>query len=101
MNEPSKTQKFLYTTLPGRCLLKVLTTPGVSALGGRIVSSKTSRLAIPHFVKKHGIDLEECATTKFSSFNDFFTRELREGARTIPEEKELLISPCDAHLTII
>ena len=63
MNEPSKTQKFLYTTLPGRCLLKVLTTPGVSALGGRIVSSKTSRLAIPHFVKKHGIDLEECATT--------------------------------------
>lgn len=100
MNEPSKTQKFLYTTLPGRCLLKVLTTPGVSALGGRIVSSKTSRLAIPHFVKKHGIDLEECATTKFSSFNDFFTRELREGARTIPEEKELLISPCDAHLTI-
>lgn len=100
MSEPSKTQKFLYKTVPGRCLLKVLTTPKVSELGGRIVSSRPSRLVIPRFVKKHEIDLEECVTTNFASFNDFFTRELREGARTIPKEKDLLISPCDAHLTI-
>ncbi|MBQ6000343.1 MAG: phosphatidylserine decarboxylase [Clostridia bacterium] len=100
MSEPSKAQKFLYTTLPGRCMLKVLTAPQVSRLGGRIVSSRPSRLAIRHFVKKNGIDMEECATTRFRSFNDFFTRELREGARTIPQEKELLISPCDAHLSI-
>ncbi|MBQ2697780.1 MAG: phosphatidylserine decarboxylase [Clostridia bacterium] len=100
MSKPSKTQRFLYNTVTGRCLLKVLTRPKVSDLGGRIVSSRPSRLVIRRFVKKHEIDMSQCVKTRFHSFNDFFTRELHQEARPIPSEEGHLFSPCDAHLSI-
>lgn len=52
---------------------------------------------IRSFIKAYNINLEECADpdiTHYQTFNDFFTRKLKEGARPI-DEKCLAVSPCD------
>ena len=40
--------------------------------------------------------LHEARTTRFKSLHDCFTRELREGARSIDPRPGVLVSPCDA-----
>lgn len=42
------------------------------------------------------LDLSEAKKTKFKNMHDCFTRELKEGARTIDMNPEVLTSPCDA-----
>ena len=42
------------------------------------------------------LDLSEAKQTSFKSMHDCFTRELKEGARVIDQNKSVLVSPCDA-----
>jgi phosphatidylserine decarboxylase len=42
------------------------------------------------------LDLSEAKKTKFTSMHDCFTRELKEGARPIDANPEIIVSPCDA-----
>jgi phosphatidylserine decarboxylase len=42
------------------------------------------------------LDLSEARTTQFRSMHDCFTRELKDGARPIESDPEVLVSPCDA-----
>ena len=42
--------KFLYQTMPGRCILKLLTRPGLSRFVGRFMDSAISRPIIPFSV---------------------------------------------------
>ena len=42
------------------------------------------------------LDLSEARKTSFKSMHDCFTRELKEGARVIDQNKSVLVSPCDA-----
>ncbi len=42
------------------------------------------------------LDLSEAKKSSFVSMHDCFTRELKEGARTVDTRNEILISPCDA-----
>lgn len=37
---------------------------------------------------------------KYTSFNDFFTRRLAEGARKMEKSPEVLISPCDGRVSV-
>jgi phosphatidylserine decarboxylase len=39
--------------------------------------------------------LDEAARTRFASLHDFFTRELKPGARTIARDPRVVASPCD------
>ena len=64
--------KFLYSTVLGRCVLKVLICPSVSKLVGILLNTPISKPLIKRYVKKYDIDLGE---RKFKSFNDFFKRE--------------------------
>lgn len=95
-----KAAAFLYGTAPGRFLLRGLTRPGFSRLAGRFMDSRASALAVKGFVRRHGIDMGQCKKSAFSSFNDFFTRELLPGARPVDTAPEALISPCDGRLTV-
>lgn len=90
----------LYGTAPGRLLLRVMITPGFSKLGGRLLESRLSALAIRPFVHANKIDLSDCKKKQFRSFNDFFQRELQEGARPQDCRAESFISPCDARLQV-
>lgn len=90
----------LYGTASGRLLLRVMITPAFSKLGGRLLESRLSALAIRPFVHANKIDLSDCKKKQFRSFNDFFQRELQEGARPQDCQAESFISPCDARLQV-
>ena len=96
---PSKSLSFLYHTSIGRNCLKLLVKPSVSKIAGRFLSTKFSSIIIKNFVKKNRIDMSEYEQRKFSSYNDFFTRKVREGKRNIDKDKNAFISPCDSKLS--
>jgi len=43
-----------------------------------------------------GLDLSEAKKTRFRSMHDCFTRELKDGARPVARDPDILVSPCDA-----
>lgn len=90
----------LYGTASGRAMLKVLVKPWVSRLGGAVLSSRVSKLAIPVFVQKNNIDMRQYEGKRFKSYNDFFTRKIRQGMRPVAQEPETFIAPCDSRLTV-
>lgn len=90
---------FLYRTIPGRLVLKLLVQPKVSRTAGRFLSSGPSRWMVPYYIRRHRINMEDIDIPKggFSSFNAFFTRRRKvECADLTPHH---LISPCDGFLT--
>lgn len=90
---------FLYNTVLGRMILKVLTRPFLSKACGKFLDSGLSKPLIRGFVKKNGIDIAQLENPNFTCFNDCFARRLKEGFRTIDEEKAHLVSPCDGLLS--
>ena len=92
--------KFLYHTAPGRFLLKGLTRPFLSKAVGAFLSCGASRVFNRSFVKRNGINLSECESQKFRTFNDCFTRKLKDGARPIDPDANALLSPCDGLLSV-
>lgn len=91
---------WMYGHTVGRVLLKPLVRPGFSKLGGRLLDTRVSALAVKPFVHMNHIDLSECKKQKFRSYNDFFTRELLPEARPVDWTREAWISPCDGRLTV-
>ena len=90
----------LYGSLAGRCLLKVLTQPVITELGGAFMNSSLSKGQIKSFVEKNNIDLNLYESQDYHSYNDFFTRTIKEGVRHIDEDESVLIAPCDSKLTV-
>lgn len=90
---------FLYRTLPGRALLRVLTRPGVSRLAGRFLDSRLSARAVVGFVRRHEIDLSLYEPEAYASYNAFFTRRIRPELRPIDPSPRHLIAPCDCKLS--
>ena len=89
--------RFLYHTVPGRCVLKGLVQPGVSKAAGRFLDSALSARLVPGFIRRHQIDMTAYRGQRYTSFNAFFTRKKQEAA---PAETEgILLSPCDAFLS--
>jgi phosphatidylserine decarboxylase len=91
---------WLYGNRAGRLLLWPLVQPSFSKLGGVVLESRLSALAVKPFVRKNNIDLTGCVRTEFTSFNDFFTRKLRPEMRPVAMEETVLPSPCDARLSV-
>lgn len=91
----------LYDHAAGRMVLKVLTAPWVSKAGGRLLSTRASRVIVGPFARKSGIDLGEYLGAPYKSFNDFFSRRIRPELRPIPEDPGIFISPCDSRLTAL
>jgi len=93
--------RFLYNTVPGRILLKLITRTTISKLAGSILGSPASRVFISGFIKRNNIDMEEYggAGVKYRSFDDFFIRKARDGARPLPESGTDVAAPCDGKLT--
>lgn len=91
--------RFLYNTVPGRALLQLLICPGVSKAAGYFLDRRCSRIFIRPFVRSSGISLEDYEDRKYTSFNDFFTRQIRKGRRPLPEDPLTLAAPCDGKLT--
>ena len=93
------TVKWLYEKRTGRAVLKFLTLPFVSKTVGAFMDSKCSKFIINPFVKSNKIDMSDYEERKFKSFNDFFVRNLKAGARVTDTDFHSLVSPCDGFLT--
>ncbi len=92
--------EWLYAHGSGRVLLWLLVRPSVSKMGGRLLGSRFSRLIIPPFIRSHSIRMDEYKAESFRSYNDFFKRELKPGARNIAAFPDVFISPCDSRLSV-
>ena len=91
----------LYGCAAGRLLLKPLTAPGLSRLAGRFLSTKPSCIFIKPFIKSNRIDMSQFEPVEYASYNDFFSRRIREGARAVDMDPKHLISPADSKLTAL
>lgn len=96
----SRLIKFLYKTVIGRLILKVLVNPKVSKLSVIFLDTKASTGFMKRFINKNNIDLSfyEVPSEGFKSFNEFFTRKKRK--EFIEIDNTDLICPCDGFLTI-
>lgn len=90
----------MYRTPAGRGLLRLLVQPWVSKLGGRLLSTKLSCGLIGGFVRRNHIDLSQYERKDYKSYNDFFTRRIRDGMRPWDMDPSHLASPCDGKLTV-
>lgn len=90
---------FLYHTIPGRCLLQLLIRPGVSKAMGAFLDTALSRHLVKPFVKATKLDLSDYPNRAYNSFNDFFTRHIKDGRRPVDMTPNALVAPCDGKLT--
>ena len=51
-------------------------------------------------MERNHIDLSSCTRQEFASYNDFFTRRLKEGQRPVAADDSVLVSPCDGKVTV-
>ena len=71
----------------------------ISRITGKLASAKlgkTTNFLVEKFIKYYDVDMSEAEIqdiTKFETFNDFFTRALKKGAR--PVAKTGIVSPSD------
>lgn len=71
---------------------------------GRLASARAPRpmvdAAVAAFVRVYDVDLSEVETPRggFRTFDEFFTRRLREGSRTVDPDPRALVSPADGRL---
>ena len=91
----------LYGNAFGRMLLKPLTAPWLSKAAGAFLSTGASRIFIRPFIKSNRIDMSQFEPVAYESYNDFFSRRIREGARTVDMDPRHLISPADSKLTVL
>ena len=91
---------FLYSTLLGRIILKIFISKPFSKIIGLYLNSRLSTIRIKRFIKKNNINIKEYENKKYTSFNDFFIRKIKEENRPLNKNKNIFISPCDSKLTV-
>ena len=81
-------------------LQHILPQHALSRLAGRLAASQqpwTRDRLIRQFVATYDVDMTDAARGigQFASFNDFFTRELKPGARPLADAAQHILSPAD------
>lgn len=91
-----KAVRWLYETGPGKKLTKLLIKRPLSVLYGAIQESSFSKSKVQPFIKDFSINIEEYVPEEgrhsddpYSSFNAFFIRKFKEGARLFEEQSDL------------
>lgn len=84
--------------------LRWLPREGISRALGRVASLRAPRpilrRAIDLYVRAYRVDLSDCEVPErgFSSFNEFFSRPLRDGARPLDDDAGAILCPADGKL---
>ncbi|MCR5723706.1 MAG: phosphatidylserine decarboxylase [Treponema sp.] len=89
--------RFMYGTRFGRIVLHTALFLRIPALLGALLRTPLSRLYIPSFIRKNGIDMTGFEGVVFHSFNDFFTRKKAVSFDAAPDA---LIAPADSLLSV-
>lgn len=94
------------TTLE-RIAVTAVSSPRLSRIVGRLSDLRLPRpIRVPliqAYARAYGVDLGEAELppSAYASFNAFFTRRLREGARPIESASGVVVSPSDSRLSAI
>lgn len=87
-----------------RAFATAFSSPALSRVAARCADLRLPgpllRGLIRAYARAYRVDLGEAAgpPESFESFNAFFTRRLRDGARHVDADPEVLVAPCDARL---
>ncbi len=84
-------------------ILRVLPRRGISRAMGKLAdhrwSPRVGRAVVNLYSRAYDVDLADCARTEhFESFDDFFTRTLKDDARPIDSSPGSIVSPADGRL---
>ena len=93
--------KFLYYNPFGKLALHtIVKRKFLSDWYGRKMSKPESKEKIKSFVEEMGIDMSEYKRPieDYTSFNDFFYRELKDSARKIDYNENVIVSPADGKI---
>lgn len=77
----------------------------LSRLTGKVAAAKAGKFTtflIKQFISKYNVDMSEAKHSQpeyFATFNDFFTRELKEGMRNVVEGDNNLATPVDGKIS--
>jgi len=93
--------KWLYYNPLGEATLYTLVKRKfVSDFYGWLMDTKWSSKKIDLFIKDFDIDMSVVQRHKFKTFNDFFTRKLKPGARPVNSDSNVVVSPGDGKLLV-
>ena len=92
--------KFLYNTIIGRLILKLLVNKPVSRLFGKYNDTKLSKRKINKFIKKNNIKMEDFIEEEYNNFNDFFIRTIKDEKRPMTKNPKRFISPADSKVLV-
>jgi phosphatidylserine decarboxylase len=84
-------------------LLRVLPRTRITRAMGRLADytwpSRVGRTVVDIYCRAYDVELDECRKAAgFESFDEFFTRELRDGVRPMPEDRRVVVSPADGRV---
>lgn len=95
------TLRFLFRNPLGRLAMRTLlsTKPFNHLITARQRSPRSQSQIMP-FIERHQVDVSEFVqpVSSFTSFADFFIRELRPETRPIAAEKDAIVAPCDGRI---
>ena len=83
-----------------RMIMKLVSSKWYANAQRAVMSSFVSSFFITGFVRKNGISLKEYKKKKYTSFHDFFKREIKEGRRPYTVDETKLLSPCDCKASV-
>lgn len=92
--------KFLYQNCFGRIILRLVINPVFSKINGIYKKSCFSKKSINKLINDYDIDMTIYKEKEYSSFNDFFTRQIKLEERELIENKNYFISPADSKLLV-
>ncbi len=90
--------RFIYGNPLGKCALELVAKHAwFSAWYGARMDTSASRERIAPFIEEYGLDASEFAKRpeEFTSFNDFFIRALKPGARPVDDSSDAVVFPAD------
>jgi phosphatidylserine decarboxylase len=84
-----------------RAMTELTSRKSISRLTGSFAQSSASRRFIPRFARMYNIRVEEAEKPlkDYYTLNEFFTRRLKPGMRTIDPDPSVVVSPVDALIT--
>lgn len=82
--------------LPAR---RIMTNPILTAVVGAYMDTPLSTRRIEHFIRANRLDMSDYKKQDYRCFNDFFTRQVKGGARPVNMDPDTLISPCDGYMS--
>ena len=95
-----KGANFLYKNIFGRIILKLATKRFVSKFVGKRMDKEKSTKYIENFIKDNNIDMSDYPKVEYKSFNEFFSRKIKDNKRSFSGNKKDFCAPSDSKVFV-